>query len=358
MMGGPVGPDSLANALVPVFSYSSNEGFVGGVLYNRYDYNGTIEPFKNYLQSSALVSTKGFIEVEGRFEQTRTFNHNIRSIYDLFFRRYTTNIFFGIGNQTSFSSSRWEDNYYYFESISVGFNYKARKPLYKDGNRQFDLLAGFGTEYFIPYVSDDNSTLNQLTPNGSDGGWVNYLNAGAVWENRNNEFDPRRGNYAEVELRYSPQFASNYELGSARAEFRQYFHLFDLVTVANRLEARHVTGNVPFWELSTLGGKSNLRGYPLNRFQGESSLAYSLELRAWLLKFPHLYGLKFGGQLFTDAGRVFTGPDDFNDLFGGYKQTVGFGGAMSVFNPDFILRGSMGFSEEVSRIYIGVGYLF
>lgn len=358
MMGGPIGADSLSSALVPVVSYSSNEGFVGGGLYNRYDYSGHIKPFKNYLKSSALVSTKGFIEVEGRFEQTRTFDRNIRSIYDVFFRRYTTDIFFGIGNQTSFSKSRWKNDYYYFESISVGLNYKARTPLYKEGNQQFDLLAGLGTEYHIPYVSQDNSSLNQLMPNGSAGGWVNYLNAGAVWENRNSEFDPNRGNYGELELRYSPELVSSYGLGSARIEFRQYFYLFDFLTIANRLEARHVTGDIPFWELSTLGGQNNLRGYPLNRYQGHTSVAYTLELRAWLIKFPQLYGLKFGGQLFTDTGRVFTGSDDINDLFGGYKQTFGFGGAMSVFNPDFILRGEMGFSEDVSRIYIGVGYLF
>ncbi len=358
MMGGPIGADSLSSALVPVVSYSSNEGFVGGALYNRYDYAGNIKPFKNYLQSSALVSTKGFIEVEGRFEQTQTFNRNIRSIYDTFFRRYTTDIFFGIGNQTSFSDTRWDDDYYYFESISVGLSYKARKPLYKAGNKQLDLQAGLGIEYYIPHVTQDNSSLNQLMPTGNDGGWVNYLNTGVIWENRNSEFDPNRGNYAEFELQYSPKFLSNYGLGKARFEFRQYFYLFDFLTIANRLEARHVMGDLPFWEMATLGGSNNLRGYPLNRFQGQSSLAYTLELRAWLVKFPQLYGLKFGGQLFTDTGRVFTGADDINDLFEGYKQTIGFGGAMSVFNPDFILRGEMGFSEDVTRIYIGVGYLF
>ncbi|MDZ7683308.1 MAG: hypothetical protein U5J63_16775 [Fodinibius sp.] len=45
-------------------------------------------------------------------------------------------------------------------------------------------------------------------------------------------------------------------------------------------------------------------------------------------------------------------------MFSDYKQTIGIGGAMSIFNPDFILRGEVGFSEEVSRIYIGIGYLF
>jgi len=358
MVGGPVGTDSVSTAVVPVVSYSSIEGFIGGALYSRYDYRGNVRPFRNYLQSSALVSTKGFVEVEGRYEQTRTFGRNIRSVYNAFFKRYTTDIFFGIGNETSFSKSQWDDEFYYFESIGIGLSYKLRRPVYKEDQTHFDILAGLGTEYHIPYVSDDNSSFALQMPNGSDGGWVNYLNTGFVWENRDSEFDPHHGNYAEFEVRYSPKFLSSYGLTSTRLELRQYYYLFDFVTVANRLEARHVAGNVPYWELSTLGGENNLRGYPLNRFYGKTSIAYSLELRAWLLRFPRLFGLKFGGQLFTDTGRVFTGSDDINDVFDGYKQTIGFGGAMSIFNPDFILRGEIGFSDEVSRIYVGIGYLF
>ena len=358
MMGGPVGADSLSSAVVPVVSYSSIEGLVGGALYNRYDYRGSVQPFRNYLQSSALVSTKGFIEVKARYEQTRSFGQPIRSIYDLFVQRYTTDIFFGMGNNTRFSESRWDNDYYYFESVASGLSYKARYPIYREDRRQLDVMGGAGIEYHIPYISQDNSSFAQEMPNGSSGGWVNYLNTGLIWENRDSEFDPNSGNYAELELRYSPDITSDFSLATTRLELRQYVQLFNFVTVANRLEARHVTGDIPFWERSTLGGQNNLRGYPLNRFQGQTSLAYSLELRAWILQFPQLFGLKFGGQLFTDTGRVFTKNDDFNDIFSGYKQTVGIGGAMSVFNPDFILRGEIGFSNEVSRIYIGVGYLF
>jgi hypothetical protein len=358
MMGGPVGPDSIAIAFVPAVSYSSNEGLVGGLIYNRLNYKGGVRPFKNYLQSTALVSTKGFVEVEGIYEQTRSFGRDIRSIYDVFFRRYTTDIFFGIGNQTSFSENLWENDYYYFETISFGLSYKARKPIYENDHAQLDIVAGAGTEYQVPYSKGAATSFAVNRPNGSEGGWVNYLNTGFIWENRDSEFDPHHGNRAELEMRFSPDLISTYALTSTRLELRQYFHLFHWLTIANRLEARHVTGDVPYWERSALGSDETLRGYPFNRFRGNTSIAYNLELRAWILKFPRLYGLKFGGHVFTDAGRVFTGSDDFNDLFEDYKQTIGFGGTMSIFNPDFILRGEIGFSEDVSRIYIGVGYLF
>lgn len=75
------------------------------------------------------------------------------------------------------------------------------------------------------------------------------------------------------------------------------------------------------------------------------------------MSFPE-YQIKFGGQLFTDIGRVFNDDDGWGDFFNDYRHTYGIGGAMSLFSPDFILRGDIGFSKDVSRIYIGVGYSF
>ncbi len=352
------GADSLVHALLPVISFTSNEGLMGGTIYNRYDYRGDVEPFHNYTESSALISTKGFIQVSGRYERTRTFGRNIRSTIDLFLQRYTMDNYFGIGNTTVFNKGLWEEEFYFFETLSFGLDYQARRPLYERELRRFDLTGGIGSEYHIPYSRGDQTLYAGQTPNGSEGGWVNFLSTGFIRENRDSEFDPTRGNRLEFRLRFSPELISTYALTTLRLEFRQYFQLFNRLKIANRLEVRHAGGDIPFWEMSMLGDEYTLRGYPLNRFLGRSSVAYTLELRSWILEFPDYYGLKFGGHLFTDTGRVFTPADDFNDLFGGYKQTIGIGGAMSVFSPDFILRGSIGFSEELSRIYIGVGYMF
>lgn len=351
------GRDSVVHAFVPVFGYSSNEGLILGGLYNRFDYTQNIRPFNNYLEASALVSFKGFVKIEGKYEQTRSFGRPIRSELEAFIRRDINN-FFGLGNNTSFSRSRWEEEYYYFRSVSIGLNYQAQKALYEEGENRLDLLAGAGTEYHIPYTRMDASSFARLMPNGSEGGWVNYLKGGLIWENRDHEFDPHHGNRVEFELRFSPKLISTYGLTTARLELQQYFYLFNRITIANRLELRHAAGDVPFWEMSTLGDDVTLRGYPFNRFQGNSSIAYTLELRTWLIRFPQFYNLKFGGQLFTDTGRVFTPQDDLSDLFEGYKQTFGFGGAMSIFSPDLILRGDIGFSPDMTQIYIGVGYGF
>lgn len=354
--------DAIVSALVPAVGYTSTAGLIGGLAYNRYNYLGDIEPFKNYLKSSALVSVKGLVEINGSYDRTRNFGKPIRSVVSLYFRRFPRDNFFEMGNNSSFDSQHWEEGYYHFESISFGLDINLRRPIYNEGKKKkrLDLMGGIQTGYYIPYINKDPSSFSEAEPLGQQGGWFNFVKAGLDWENRDREFDSRRGNKAVLELRYAPDAISKYGMGSIYLDMRQYFQLFNQLKIANRLEARHAFGDVPYWELSTLADDDSnvLRGYTANRFRGKSSVAYTLELRSWVVQFPNFYKMKLGLQLFTDTGRVFTAENSLNDLLKGYKQTVGFGGALSVLSPDFVLRGDIGFSDEGSQIYVGVGYLF
>lgn len=357
MISTEVGADSLISVFFPVFSYSSDIGFAGGAVFGHYDYRGNVQPFNKYIQASAIASTKGYVKIDGLYKQMRSFGSNVRSRIEVDFDRLAEDNFFGIGNSTTFEEERWEADYYYFKSISIGGDYQMRKPVYHSDNSQLDLIAGLGLEYQIPYVLLENSAFNEVMPNGSEGGFIGYLNAGFVWENRDSEFDPGRGNRAAFEFVLAPSWTSEYALATYRLDLRQYVRFFNVITLAARIAGRHSAGNTPYWRLPTLGDDYTLRGYPLNRFKGNSSISCNLELRTWVLKFSE-YDIKLGGQLFTDTGRVFTEEDDWGDFFSDYKQTFGIGGAMSVFSPDLILRGDIGFSEDVSRIYVGVGYIF
>lgn len=355
----PAGADSIRNAFLPVVSYSSDVGLIGGVIFNRFDYRGNVRPFKTYFNTLAVASTKGYVKADARYERTKLFNRELRSIWELGFSRLATDTYFGIGNTTTYSQQLWDEEYYYFESYSVGLDVKLRKALYRTANyaTRLDFLIGLSTEYHVPYILKENSSFSDMTPNGSTGGFINYLTGGFVWENRDREFNPHSGNRASLEIQTAPSLISDYGLTTFRLDLRQYFYVWDFLTIANRLQLRHAEGDIPYWELPALGNNISLRGYPLNRFRGNSSISYNLELRSWMFTFPE-YQLKLGVHLFTDAGRVFTSENGASDLFRDYKQTFGFGGAISLFSPDFILRSDLGFSEEVARIYVGVGYAF
>lgn len=350
------GADSVATALLPILGYSSDTGFIFGGVYSRYDYRGR-EPFRSYQQAKAIVSTKRFIQVDGIYEQTDSPAEGFRTSVEAYLNRYAKDTFFGIGNNTVYRDDLWDEEYYFFETLSFGLKYQLRKTVFSPGRATFDVSGGLGTDYQIAYERQPDSFFAQNRPPGNKGGWVNFLSGGFVWENRDSEFDPRRGNRVSFNLQYAPEPITDFPLTTATLDIRQYFFLFDFLKVAGRLEARHAGADVPYWELSTLGNDETLRGYPRNRFKDNSSVAYNLELRTWIFTVPQ-YQLKFGGHLFTDGGRVFGNDDTAADLFNNYKKTVGFGGAMSLFSPDFIMRGEIGFSEDTAQIYVGVGYMF
>ena len=54
--------DSVSSTLVPAVSYSSDEGVIGGILYDRKNFKGNIQPFRSRLKGKALASTLGFID--------------------------------------------------------------------------------------------------------------------------------------------------------------------------------------------------------------------------------------------------------------------------------------------------------
>lgn len=352
--------DTIATAVLPAIAYSSDLGLLGGLIFNRHDYTGNVKPFNNHMASIAIFSTKGYIESYVAFDNTNTLNTDWRTYYELYLNRIFKNNYFGIGNLTTFDENRWDNDFYFFESLDFGVDIKGRKPLYRSGeNQRLDLLVLLGAAYQNSYVRDDTSSFALDPPPGSEGGKLNYIGTGFIWENRDNEFDPHRGNRVELELKYAPSFLfSDFEMGKLQFEARQYksFQLGREITLAGRVRFIHTVGDVPYWEMPVLGETKNMRGYPLNRFMGKSSVVYTLEARSWLIDLP--YNSRFGVHAFTDAGRVFTEDDDINQFFQDNKQTFGVGVAASLLNPDFILRAELGISDEITRFYVGIGYTF
>jgi hypothetical protein len=120
---------------------------------------------------------------------------------------------------------------------------------------------------------------------------------------------------------------------------------------------RHVAGDAPFWFLSDPGTNSTLRGYPFRRFLDKGAMTANVELRTWFYENEE-WAIRIGGYFFADAGRVFGSFSDYQHTFTDLHTTWGWAGTMSFFNPNFFIRGEMGYSREMSRFYMGVGYLF
>lgn len=352
--------DSINTTILPVLAYNSDLGLMGGAIYNRYNRKGDIEPFKYHWQASAIASTRGYVEFLAQYETVETGGLPLRSRINTEVLRIFEKHYFGIGNETSFSGDLWDSDHYFYELRKYKLAYKGRWPLVRKDEEKLDGLVLAGISYQKPYSRGDSTLFTLQQPQGSGGGWLNYIGTGLEYDSRNNENDPRSGNHLIVQAKSALSLlGSNYPHTDLKVDISNYlsFNLGFTWTLANRLLYRHSFGNIAFWQYPSLGTGDQMRGYPEDRFLGDAIVTHSIELRTWFLQLP-LYKVRLGAQFFSDRGRVYTKSINEADLFEGIKQTVGAGGALSIGDPDFILRMDLGVSEDMYRIYAGIGYAF
>ena len=128
---------------------------------------------------------------------------------------------------------------------------------------------------------------------------------------------------------------------------------------------------IPFFELASLGGANDMRGFFPDRFLGRSSIVFNAEYRAKLAAFPfrHLWDVQIDGVLFSDVGRVFiTGSDDSREfriaekslpgLFDEFRYSYGTGLRIAL-GEAILARLDVGFSnEQTGLVYLVFGHTF
>ena len=354
--------DSTDFAFLPAIAYNSDYGLIGGGISSWYHYKDNIHPFYSYTTIAAIISTKGLLSFDIFYDKPHTFGSEVRMTHELFIGRFFEDSYYGIGNY-----GKLEDtpdgipDYYYFRSFSIGYETISRFPLLKgSGFRQLDAKGILNFDYETPWENKNDILFSIEKPTGFEGGRSLYIGGGLIWENRDHEFRPSRGNFAELTIEGGNElWGSSFNTLHLEFDARQYvtFHLLKDVTFANRLYFDHTNGQVPYWKLSYAGGEETMRGYPSRRFIDDNVVLWNTELRTWLFDIKELDS-RFGGTLFFDLGRTFPNGASFPEITSDLKYSAGFAGTASFFTPDFIIRCDVGFSEEGTGIYITSGYMF
>jgi outer membrane protein assembly factor BamA len=143
---------------------------------------------------------------------------------------------------------------------------------------------------------------------------------------------------------------------------RAYVPLFsDRTSLAVRgfseLKSPKGGSQIPFYDLSYLGGRSNLRGLPNYRFRGDNSVLFSGELRQTVWQKSEASGLDIFG--FADVGQVWgdnrsktnTAILQNHDLDSGNWRTGAGGGFQYRLSKSFAFRAEVGHSNERSLLY-------
>jgi outer membrane protein assembly factor BamA len=193
------------------------------------------------------------------------------------------------------------------------------------------LSTGFNAGYMWlrtgPGQSDDVASTEKIYRQYAIPGihqQTNYLRTGLFFDldSRDKPRDPHSGTHFRIELnRYSDRKYGRYSFRRIESSIEQYLSYYNKKRVialrAHSIFNYPVAGNeVPFYMQATLGGASDLRGYPRYRFSDNNRIAMNAEYR-W-----EVFTL-MDAAIFADAGKVFEKDSHFD--FDNFESDAGLG---------------------------------
>ncbi|MGB8490020.1 MAG: BamA/TamA family outer membrane protein [Bacteroidales bacterium] len=367
---------------LPAVSYDSNLGLQYGILFDLFNYGnpGIYPEFYDHTYTEVSRYTKGSGVYRFMFES----NHiipGIEWISDLSYLPDRANQFYGFNGYESVYNKDWTDSdspayksamFYRLERNQFRFKNDFIGKLWGD---HLKWNAGFALQNFsvgsvnidkfnkgrkddqIPSLTEQpglfelyRDSLKIISQKEAEGGWVNTVKAGLVWDSRDNRSNPMKGIWTEVGIEVSPGFlGNNWVFSKLNITHRQYFPLVENnLSFAYRLIYQTtIGGTVPFFYQSQimtyrltgysnegLGGVSTMRGILKNRIIGDGFILGNFELRWKPLHFRLMKRDSYLGlNLFYDAGmitRKIPLPSDLATRFSTSMKDYTFG---DFFNP-------------------------
>lgn len=415
---------------LPAVTYDTDLGFQYGALVEFFNYgNPSIFPKFNdhiYMEASRFTKGSGIYRI---MYESNTLIRNVHMTSDLSYLPDKASYFYGFNGYESVYNKDWANDdlasppyktrmFYRFERDQFRFKNDFQGKL---SGEHIKWAAGFAFQNFnvnsvntekinkgkdvqlpsvdsVPGLFERYQALNIITPEEAQGGWVNTLKIGLMYDSRDNRPNPMKGIWAEAGVETAPGFLGNdWSFSKLYITWRQYFTIIenDLSFVYRLGYQTNISGKAPFFYQSQvitsmltgatnegLGGASTLRGVLRNRVIGDGFVLGNFELRWKPIYFKFLkQDCYLGLSGFYDMGIVTkkiempTGlkadfdeaynGEVFSDYFnpGGEKlhQSAGIS-IMPVMNQNFVIAVDIGkaFNKQDGNIgfSIGLNYLF
>ncbi len=202
--------------------------------------------------------------------------------------------FYGVGNQTT------DDQVERYVYNLLSFKFLAMKKFVKG------MFAGLDVQVVQEYGFERklDGLLDQGTITGYDGGLGVGLGGVFSWDTRDNVVNAASGFLFEVSSYVDhPIFGSDFTFNNYNIVYNRYFELQPRRILATNLVANLNTGDVPFLDMSRVGGEEILRGYARNRYRDKNFIGGQVEYR-----FPVIW--RFGAVAFAGLGDVFDAPSE------------------------------------------------
>ncbi len=231
--------------------------------------------------------------------------------------------FFGLGNESVFNQEEYNISYYRVRSDQ----YKAQVLLEGEFlRRQVFFFGPIWESYNVhPTAGRYLATLTEEALQSEEpfaGKHYAGLTLGFRFDNRDNSLLPTSGTYWYTEAsalaglndhtRHFTRFRSD-------LSFYWTLRLPARVTLATRFGGAFNVGDYAFFQASSLGGLTNLRGHRRSRYAGKSSFYNNTEVRLRLFSFrTYLFPGYFGLVGFHDVGRVWLEGERSDQWHNGY----------------------------------------
>jgi outer membrane protein assembly factor BamA len=239
------------------------------------------------------------------------------------------------------------------------------------GPRQTRIYRDVDSSPSIPSTLDAFPRLS-----GISGGRTNPLIASLIYNNRESITRPTQGWSAIGTIEHVNQnLANDFHFTRYTAD-ASYLHP---LTSRNQILGLHlggeyISGNgrqIPFFELASMGGSNDMRGFFPDRFLGTSRFTINSEYRAKAagFNFMHLWDVQIDGVLFGDMGQIFISDSDLSHefrvrtahlpgIFEEFRYSYGTGLRIAI-GEAILARLDVGFSnEQTGLVYLVFGHTF
>lgn len=338
----------IDSILAPVALYNPLTGY--NIDVNYLGFPSTDITYQLYFSHT----TENFWEYSGEVHIKNLWNESWSLDADFEFSREATQRFFGIGAETTaedetcytarnvkgFVTLRWEAmSHFYLTASLKGHHRWIRKGIIED----------------VPSIEQKFGTIT-----GINGSYALPLELAAIVDTRDDTASPTSGFYGKMFVEMArEEVLSSYNFYRFGGEFKLFIPWDNdarFITAIHGLIEYMDGDNIPFYELSTLGGGKTLRGFGEGRFYDKHRVLMTVEQRVRLARFfAGEILLDLEGALFVDIGQV---TDSFSNIKLSNMQTVFGAGIRFVVRSQIVAKVDIGMGEDGSAVFAGLHYPF
>ena len=359
---------------LPFVFLSPNTGWNWGARVHWADYRS--QPYLYKLTLHVQQSSEGKLKNRVRLKVPQISGTGFGLGLELVRERNLRTRYYGLGNDSSFnrdfvepnSADFRDENYYYY---ILERNPRILVSLFRQLYGPVSMSVGFGLERVdVDQRGTQAFYLERGTPDGVIDGFSGFISATLQWDTRDDEVVPRRGflqewSYESARNSLLALFFEPIDFSRVTLTNAYYIPLLPRVNFSHRLVLEVLSGEVPLYAYSEiggsrrvkgLGGSDSLRGFDTQRFTDDVRFFSNIELRYQLYDI-WFYGqyIEWQGMVFFDSGRVWPDLDQIG--WSGMHISGGVGVRM-VWDADLIIRLGTGVADEQMDVWLSLGQNF